>query len=312
MTDKSFEDQFDHDPNTVYEEDEEELDLGPDDEFIDVPKNASAKKKEREKRLAVPKGGCLFTLFKILLSLSLIFFCYFYLINPEKFKEIQTRLSEIISAEKNAQAPVLTLGEKKPETMNVPVSQKKKEQNKVPNVILQGSGVLPDFSTAAKQNPELNAYLISADKMTFNALNTYHGLVKNMIADWAEETDEQKISEIVQMPYKQFFNKTSASLLSQTVLKHAGLSPVNTNQLVTQSPVHVMAVVYPLLKSAMATKTTVQDQIRTIEPVSSFLIYICNGNTECMASWDLLIDMLGAKKFAKRLEKAPETIYIEK
>lgn len=44
---KSFEDTFDHDPNAIYEEEEEE-DLGRDDEFKDLPlpEPPSAKKKK--------------------------------------------------------------------------------------------------------------------------------------------------------------------------------------------------------------------------------------------------------------------------
>lgn len=306
---KSFEDQFDHDPNDSYEEEEEELDLGPDDEFLDAlpPKN---RQKEQEKRLPPPRGGCLSGLLKVFLSLSLIAFCYFYLVNPEAFKNIQTKITGTFSSiGKDIEAPVLSLGDTMPIKQEQAGTMEISQQDTVPAIILQGAGVLPDFSTAAKQNPDLNSYLITANKITFNTLDTHHSLVKNMIAEWTGQTDEQKISEIIQMPYKRFFYRTSASLLSQTLLKQIGLTPVNTDKMIVQSPVHIMAAVYPHLKSAIAVKTNIQDQVRTIEPVSSFLIYVCNDNSECMASWDLLIDMLGAKKFSKRLEKAPETIY---
>ena len=114
------------------------------------------------------------------------------------------------------------------------------------------------------------------------------------------------------MPYKQFFAQTSASLLSQTVLKRLGLTPVNSPEMVTQAPVHTMAAVYPPLKAAMAGKANDPEKLRTVEPVSSFLLYVCKNNYECLASWDLLMDMLNIKQYAKRLEKAPETIYTGK
>ena len=305
---KSFEDQFDHDPNAVYEE-EEDLDLGPDDEFAD---KQPAAPQNRSKRHELPKGsGCIGMAFKIFLSLSMIACCYFYIFRPELFTNLHGKISEIISShEKETDAPVLSLGKKeteKPALRSIPQD--------IPTsftITLNGSGVLPDFTTAAKQKPSLNAYLAAANKITFETLDTYHFLVKNMIADWAGESDEQKISEMVQMPYKDFFNKTSASLLSQTLLIQAGVTPINNDQLVVQPPVQVMASLYPLMKSAMAGKTTIPAQLQTIEPVSSFLIYICHDDLECMASWDLLIDMLGIKQFSKRLEKAPETVYMRK
>ena len=308
---KSFEDQFDHDPNAVYEEEEEDLDLGPDDEFADkqpvVPPDHS-------KRREPPKSiGCIGLAFKIFLSLSMIAFVYFYIFHPEQFTELRNKISEMASHEKRTDEPVLSLSEKKPaKEKPMPRTVPQQQVQSAPVIILNGSGVLPDFTTAAKQKPSLNAYLVTANKITFETLDTYHSLVKNMIADWAGETDEQKISEMVQMPYKSFFNKTSAALLSQTLLAQTGLTPVNNDQLIVQPPVQAMAILYPLMKSAMAVKPTVPAQLQTIEPVSSFLIYICHDDLECMASWDLLIDMLGIKQFSKRLEKAPETVYMRK
>ena len=306
----SFEDRFDHDPNAVYEKENDDLDLGPDDEFADLP--SSHQKPEHSGRYDRPKGGCLSGILKTTLSLSLIAFCYFYIFHPEKFTDLKAKIQEMTA--ENEASPLSPAIEKEQPVMDFSSSavRQKKETPVVPQVILHGSGFLADFTTAAKQNSALNDYLISADKITFETLDSHHALVKNMIADWAQEKDEQKITQIVQMPYEQFFNRTSASLLSQTLLKHIGMTPVDSQRLVTQSPVHVMAALYPKLRDAMATKKTVQEQIRTIEPASSFLIYICHDDSECMASWDLLIDMLGAKKFAKRLEKAPETIYVEK
>lgn len=307
MTDsKSFEDQFDHDPNAEYEE-EQDLDLGPDEEYADRRANESRQASSAGRN--VPKGGCLGGLLKVSLSLGLICFCYFYIVNPEKFTAIQTKITEMFSSEKEG-APDLSLGKtEKTDADKKPAVAPKPKPPVIPDIVLHGAGVLPDFKTVAKQNPALNSYLIMADRITFETLDTHHNLVAKMIADWAKESDEEKIAEIVQMPYKQFFARTSASLLSQTLFKRIGLTPVNTTTLVAQAPVHVMAAVYPPLKAAMAGKTNDPDKLRTAEPVSSFLLYMCRSNYECLASWDLLIDMLNIKQYAKRLEKAPETIY---
>lgn len=303
---KTFEDKFDHDPDTVYTE-EDDIDLGPDDEFADAAEKSATPKMPRQN--TTPSGaGCLGGLFKVALSLGLIAFCYFYIFQPEKFTALQQKIIQITSSETDGGQPLLS--------MEAPVSGKtdplpvRQPPQVVPPIILRGAGTLPDFSTAAKNDASLNFYLIEADRLRFDTLDTYHDLLTKMIAAWAGENDPKKIEQITGMPYKQFFNQVSVSLLSQTVLKQAGLTPSGTSRIIRQDPVQAMASVYPRLKEAMAVKTTVRDQLKTIEPVSSFLIYICRGSSECLASWDLLIDMLGAKKYAQILEKAPENIYL--
>ena len=306
---KSFEDKFDHDPDEIPEED----DLDPNERRTWYPQKHE-----------VPKSGCFGGLFKMGVSLSLIALTYLYIFEPAKFAdlqdkamELQERIKKIAAMDQDGQAPSLAMKKKvQPVTVSVrppaPAAEQRREERIDDSaIVLFGSGSLPDFTTAAKKNPSLNGYTDDANKMTFGMLDSYHALVKRMISEWAEETDEQKIAEIVQMPYKSFFNRTSAVLLSQTILKQVGLTPEKSDRLISQSPIQAMALLYPKMREAMAAKTTVQDQIRVIEPVSSFLIYICHDEPECMASWDLLIDMLGAKQFAPRLEKAPETIYAE-
>lgn len=304
---KTFEDQFDHDPDAAYAE-EDELDLGPDDEFAGtLQQSAKPVKSNKDIRNATPKGGCFGGLFKVVLSLALIAFCYFYIFQPEKFTVIQQKILRMASLETDAPQPVLTL--EKPvltETVKPPVRQ---QRQAVPSITLRGAGTLPDFSTAAQNDSSLNFYLIKADQLRLETLDQYHELLTKMIADWAKETDPKKIEQITGMGYKQFFYQVSASLLSQTVLKQIGLTPVATGRIIAQDPIQAMASLYPHLREAMAKKTTVRDQLKTIEPISSFLIYICRNSSECLASWDLLIDMLGAKKYAKILEKAPENIY---
>ncbi|MBP3404443.1 MAG: hypothetical protein J6L82_11160 [Alphaproteobacteria bacterium] len=304
---KTFEDKFDHDPNAVYTEENDDIDLGPDDEFADTV-GKPAKPNISRPGTAPSGGGCLGGLFKVALSLGIIAFCYFYIFQPEKFTALEQKIIQITSSGEDGRLPLLSM--KAPnaeETASQPVRQ---PPQIVPSIVLRGAGTLPDFSTAAKNDASLNFYLIEADQLRFETLDTYHDLLTKMIADWVGETDPKKIEQITGMTYKQFFNQVSVSLLSQTVLKQAGLTPSGTSRIIRQDPIQAMASVYPLLKEAMAAKTTVRDQLKTIEPVSSFLIYICRGSSECLASWDLLIDMLGAKKYARILEKAPENIYL--
>ncbi len=318
---KSFEDKFDHDPNSVREKDDSDWDLGPDDEFAeDHTRNRSWYPEKRK----TPKSGCFGGLFKITLSLGMIALFYLYIFKPDTFTDLQNNVINLqktirktVSSNQSGQAPVLSMNRTTPSSGGLSsrpapsAEQRRAQQTDNTAIVLSGAGFLPDFTTVAKKKPSLNDYPATAKQLDFESLDTYHALVKNMIAEWTGETDEQKIAETVQMPYKNFFNRISALLLSQTVLTQAGLTPENSDRLISQSPVQAMALLYPKLRDAMATKTTVQNQIRTIEPVSSFLIYICRDEPECMASWDLLIDMLGAKQFSQRLEKAPETIYAE-
>ena len=77
---KNFEDQFDHDPNSSYEE-EEELDLGPDDEFAEP--SASQRPLNGPRKRDLPEVGCLGGVFKIFLSLALIAGFVLYLFYPK-------------------------------------------------------------------------------------------------------------------------------------------------------------------------------------------------------------------------------------
>lgn len=303
---KTFEDKFDHDPDAVFTE-EEDIDLGPDDEFADARAKPANKTAVPER--AAAGGGCLGGLFKVGLSLGLIVFCYFYIFRPEKFTVLQQKIIEIAARQTEGEVPPLSMG-KPEETQKTDPFAVHRPPQVVPPIVLRGAGTLPDFSTAARDNAALNFYLIEADQLRFKTLDTYHDLLTRLIADWAGEKDPAKIERITGMPYKRFFEQTSVSLLSQTVLKQAGLTPTGTSRIIQQDPVQAMASVYPLLKEAMAVKKTVRDQLKTIEPVSSFLIHICRGGLDCLASWDLLIDMLGAGKYAQILEKTPEKIYL--
>ena len=320
MAEKSFEDQFDHDPDAVYEE-EEEADLGLDDEFA-APKKASkrSKMKPPPEKHSLPKIGCFSGVFKIFLSLGLIIFFAAYLLYPDVFAGIRKKVTNLSLPERHSNAPVSPLTTK---PAAIPYSarervetdyviKKPSPKQELPKIFLPGGGFLQDFSTASEKKPSLNTYLSEAGRITYETLDTYRGLVKKLIEDWTGETDEERISQIVGLSYHQFFNQTSAFLLAQTLLKQTDQVSVGIDKIIVESPPHIMAAVYPPLKLAIASKTSLPAQLQTLEPISSFLIYVCKDEPECMASWDLLIEMLGFQRYAKRLEKAPETIYMRK
>ncbi len=108
---KSFEDTFDHDPNAVYEEEEEE-DLGRDDEFKDLPlpepppekeQKSSYKIKRKRKRSnaeddsaapSVPGGLMKYVLFALAVTAA-----YLYMQSPDEVKKaaLQTVRKNIIT-----------------------------------------------------------------------------------------------------------------------------------------------------------------------------------------------------------------------
>ena len=301
---ETFEDRFDHDPNSA-RPDDSEIDL--DDDFDEADGERASVPQYRRRDLEPRGGGCLGGLFKIALSLGMIGFCGLYVTRPDLFAEIQNKITKAMSFQRGA--PVLNIGKAEP---SVPSGEAATSEHadETPYVVLRGAGVLPDFSTAAKRNPSLNGYLSAAEKTTFKTLDGFRPMVENMIADWAGEKDRKKIEELTGVSYRRFYDYTAASLISQTVLeREAGLSPVRSSKMVEQTALQAMAAVYTPLREAISGKATVREQLKIVEPVSTFLLYLCGGDTECLVSWDLLIDMLGLKKYAPVLEKAPENIY---
>ena len=302
---ETFEDRFDHDPHSA-RPDDTEIDL--DDDFDESEVDFSSAPQYKTRNLEPPGGGCLGGLFKIALSLGMIGFCVLYISRPDLFDAVQNKIAKAMSMQRGA--PVLNIGKNVSDAPAVDAAAPAaSEEKSSPYVVLRGAGILPDFSTAAKRNPSLNGYLTSAEKTTFQTLGGFRPMVESMIADWAGEKDRKKIEELIGVSYRSFYNYTAASLLSQTVLKQAGLTPVRSPKMVEQDAVKAMAVVYTPLREAISAKTTVREQLKIIEPVSTFLLYLCGGDSECLVSWDLLIDMLGMKKYAAVLEKSPENIY---
>ncbi len=292
----SFEDTFDHDEHFDFSE----QDLDTDNENPDT-NTAFDPEKYR-----IPRKGCLSNFFKIALSLGLITGVCFYIFHPAQIRDIKSKITKLRYFEKDDKAPLLTIGS--PDLMIS--AQKLSEQNQpLPSVILRGSGSLADFNVLAEKKLTLNAHLRKAEKINFSNLDQYHDIVKALIFDWTQETDPKKIEPKTAMPYQKFFMKTSATLFSQTVLKQAGLTSVDNSQLILQPPVQIMAVLYPLVRQSMDKKVNIQEKLKILEPVSSFLIYICHGNSECLSSWDLFINMLGAGNYAKVLATNPEALY---
>ena len=75
------------------------------------------------------------------------------------------------------------------ETASQPVRQ---PPQIVPSIVLRGAGTLPDFSTAAKNDASLNFYLIEADQLRFETLDTYHDLLTKMIVRLGRRNRSEK------------------------------------------------------------------------------------------------------------------------
>lgn len=307
---KTFEDKFDHKPNKIYEKDDDGDDLPP----------KSSLHLHSVPQIDNSAGGCLSALGKIALSVGTIALCLLYICKPDTFSALTYYATHLFSA-----APTRTKSVAKktpPAPAAAPVAPAaapvRKAAPAVPAkpaavsvLVLRGTGSLPDFATAAKMNPELYAYADALHRLHFETLDKHHDLVRRMIASWTREGDPEKIEALTGVPYKVFFDRISARVLSQTVFPKAGLTPTTGDAMIVQDPVQIMATVYPYMKVAIARKTTARGVLESVEPVSSFLLHICRDDTECLGSWDLLIDMLGLGKYASLLEKYPETIYAD-
>lgn len=316
---KTFEDKFDHKPNKIYEKDDDGDDLPP---------------KSPLHLHAVPQidnsaGGCLAGLGKIALSVGIIALCLLYICKPDTFSALTYRVMHMIPSPSVAR----TVAKKKTSPPTAPAVAKKTASPTAPAVAapvrkkaapdapakpavrsvltLRGAGSLPDFATAAKLNPDLYDYADALHRLRFETLDKHHDLVRRMIASWTRESAPEKIESLTGVPYKTFFNRISARVLSQTVLPKVGLTPTADDAMIAQDPVQIMATVYPYMKVAIANKTTARGVLGSVEPVSSFLLHVCRDDTECLGSWDLLIDMLGLGKYASLLEKYPEIIYAD-
>lgn len=341
---EEFEDRFNHDPGAVYEE--EEIDLGPDDEFADTRRSKNTAKpepKKRFKRMRSP-SGCLFRLslliLKAALSIGLITLAYLYIFNPEKLGPLQKYLPARTAPEKQETKPAAQIqlpsgrGTIIPpdepvqpppaapaESVSVPAPESPARRREpaepmaeplsmeLPELNIRGAGSVPDFITASARNPSLRIYVTRANGLRFGNLDGFRDMIDDMIFDWTGAPDDIALEEMTGMPFGDFYNRVAFTVLSRTVLVQAGLTPSGDETLIEEKPVQAMAAVYPLLKSAISNKPTIRAQLKTVEPVSSFLLDSCSNEIECLASWDLLIDMLGLKQYAQILERTPDKIY---
>lgn len=341
---EEFEDRFNHHPGAVYEE--EEIDLGPDEEFAGTKrsKTSSAQEpKKRFKRMRSP-SGCLIRLclliLKVSISIGLITLAYLYVFNPEKLGPLQQYLPARTAAKKQQMKPApeieLPSGrgviappaepvqiqpaapvepepvfeqERPVRPQRPPEPEPEPLLMELPELSIRGAGTVPDFIAASARNPSLRIYVTRANGLRFGNLDGFRDMVDNMIFDWTGAPDEAALEEMTGMPFGDFYNRVAFAILSRTVLIQAGLTPSGDENLIEEKPVQAMAAVYPLLKSAISNKPTVRAQLKTVEPVSSFLLHFCNNEIECLASWDLLIDMLGLKQYSQILERTPDKIY---
>lgn len=222
-------------------------------------------------------------------------------------------------------APIQQPTQKQPEAQ--PKPRPKPEEPKMIltslSIDIPGKGSLPDLKTAVARNDELADYLSRVDRINFDSLYLFKGYTQRLIYRWAEVNDlptteakQAAVAEKVGIPFNDFENEISIALLPQTVLPKAGITPIYNTKgkfapegiMIKEDPVMAMASVYPLLNSSLDIKTDTKMKLKTVEPVSTFLIHICNDSIECLASWDLLIDMLGLKQYSEILEKTPEKI----
>lgn len=341
---EEFEDRFNHTPGTAYEE--EEIDLGPDDEFAGSRRSKNAVRTEPKKRFKKMRSpsGCMIRLSLLILkaavSIGLITLACLYIFNPEKLGPLQKYLPARTVSEKQKAKPVpeipLPSGrgmiappaepvpvqpavQAEPEPAPVPerTASPQRPQEPVadpllmelPELNLRGAGSIPDFITASARNPSLRIYVTRANGLRFGNLDGFRNMIDSLIYDWTGAPDDAALEEMAGMPFSEFYDRTAFHILSRTVLVQAGLTPSGDENLIEEKPVQVMAAVYPLLKSAISNKQTVRAQLKTVEPVSSFLLHFCNNEIECLASWDLLIDMLGLKQYSQILERTPDKIY---
>ncbi len=305
---KTFEDKFDHKPNKIYEKDDDGDDLPP-----KSPLHLHA-----VPQIDTSTSGCLAGLCKIALSVGTIALCLLYICKPDTFSALAYRATRMFSSPSRARVvkkaphpttPAAATAAAPVQKKAVPAAPAKPAVRSV--LALRGAGSLPDFATAAKPNRDLYDYADALHRLRFETLDKHHNLVRRMIASWTRESAPEKIEALTGVPYKTFFDRVSARVLSQTVLPKAGLTPTAGDAMIAQDPVQIMATVYPYMKVAIANKTTARGVLGSVEPVSSFLLHVCRDDTECLGSWDLLIDMLGLGKYASLLEKYPETIYAD-
>lgn len=168
---------------------------------------------------------------------------------------------------------------------------------------LRGAGQIPDLLTAISQRPQLREALLKADVYTFESLPRLRPFIRSFILQWANVATTGEAAALAGMPFSDFENRVLIDLLPFTTLRRAGLTPSYDGTLIKESPEEAAASLFMYLKPIVDAKTTDNEKLAVVEPVSTFLLYRCENRKECLESWDLLIDMLELSDFKERLRQ---------
>lgn len=168
---------------------------------------------------------------------------------------------------------------------------------------LRGAGRIPDLLTAVSQRPQLRDALLKADVYTFESLPKLRPFIRSFILQWANVATTGEAAALAGMPFDAFENQVLVDLLPFTTLKRAGLTPSYDGNLIKESPEEAAGSLFMYLKPIVDAQQTDDEKLAVVEPVSTFLLYRCGRQKECLESWDLLIDMLELSDFKERLRQ---------
>lgn len=190
--------------------------------------------------------------------------------------------------------------ENAPQQAQQPQQPRQTQQNRFN---LRGAGQIPDLLTAISQRPQLREALLKADVYTFESLPRLRPFIRSFILQWANVATTGEAAALAGMPFSDFENRVLIDLLPFTTLRRAGLTPSYDGTLIKESPEEAAASLFMYLKPIVDSKTTDNEKLAVVEPVSTFLLYRCGNRKECLESWDLLIDMLELSDFKERLRQ---------
>lgn len=168
---------------------------------------------------------------------------------------------------------------------------------------LRGAGQIPDLLTAVSQRPQLRDALLKADVYTFESLPRLRPFIRSFILQWANVATTSEAAALAGMPFDAFENQVLVDLLPFTTLKRAGLTPSYDGNLIKESPEEAAGSLFMYLKPIVDAQQTDDEKLAVVEPVSTFLLYRCGHQKECLESWDLMIDMLELSDFKERLRQ---------
>lgn len=114
--------------------------------------------------------------------------------------------------------------------------------------------------------------------------------------------------------WNRFSNEIFYDVFAQSILKNSGVKSAyfeNAGKVsFEESTLQIMADLYPLLEQILPSKPNKKEKMKTIEPVSSFLLKSCGSDMECLASYDMLMETLGfSPEDLKILQDKPLSVY---